>query len=242
MEQNCVYNSDCLDGIRKMITQGLFVDCVITDPPYLNGYKSSRRINKSDKFCKAIKNDDNPQLIVTLMPLLYSVMKDNTPLYMFCGSDKIDFFKKEIEKHFNIKNIIVWDKGNHTAGDLEAQYGKRYEFIIYANKGRAKFNTDKPRYDDIWYFPRVSGEKQIHQNQKPVDLISRIIVQHTKSNDLILDAFMGSCTTAVAAYQLGRKFIGFETDDEYYKSGTERLEAVMRQMSIFDLGGSSNGS
>ncbi len=239
IEINNVYNADCLDGIREMIKQKLFVDCAITDPPYLNGYKSSRRINKSDKFCMAIQGDDNPKLIIDLLPLLHSVMKDNTPLYMFCGSEKIDFFKAETEKYFTVKNVIVWDKGNHTAGDLEAQYGKRYEFIIYANKGRAKFNSNKPRYDDIWYFPRVAGDKQIHQNQKPTDLISRIINQHTKRGDLILDAFMGSFTTAVAAYKLGRNFIGFEIDGEYYKSGAERLNAIKSQTSIFDFGGAA---
>lgn len=67
------------------------------------------------------------------------------------------------------------------------------------------------------------------------------LVLYTKLNNLVLDAFMGSCTTAIAAYRLGRDFIGFETDAEYYKSGMERLEAVMRQMSFFDLGGGSNG-
>ncbi|MCM1532387.1 MAG: site-specific DNA-methyltransferase [Ruminococcus flavefaciens] len=240
IERNRVYNFDCLCGIREMIEQGLLVDCVITDPPYLTGYKSQRRKNKADKFCKAIQGDDKPQLIIDLLPLLNEVMKNNTPLYMFCSPDKVDFFKAEIEKHFTIKNLIVWDKGNHTAGDLEAQYGKRYEFIIYANKGRAKFNEDAFRYNDIWYFPRVTGEKQIHQNQKPTDLISRIISQHTEPGDLILDAFMGSFSTAVAAYNLQRDFVGFETDEEYFNKGLKRLEAVKNQISIFDLGGDSN--
>lgn len=240
IEVNNVYNIDCLLGVREMIRQGMFVDCVITDPPYFTEYRSKRRQNKSDKFCKSIKGDDNPQLLIDLLPLLYEVMKNDTPLYMFCSPDKIDFFKAEIEKYFTVKNLIVWDKGNHTAGDLEAQYGKRYEFIIYANKGRAKFNSDKPRYDDIWLYSRITGEKQIHQNQKPVDLIARIINQHTNPHNLILDTFMGSFTTAVAAYRLGRYFIGFETDDEYYKSGVERLKAVKSQTSIFDFGGAAN--
>jgi site-specific DNA-methyltransferase (adenine-specific) len=169
------------------------------------------------------------------MPLLFDVLKDNSPLYMFCGSDKVDFFKQEVEKYFTVKNLIVWDKGNHTAGDLEAQYGKRYEFIIYANKGRAKFNDDVPRYEDIWQFARVTGKEQIHQNQKPTDLLSRIILQHTSPRALILDPFAGSCATAVSAYRLQRDFIGFEIDDDYYKSGTEWLAAVRSQISIFDL-------
>lgn len=214
---------------------GVHVDCVIADPPYLINYQSNRRQNKQDKFCKPIKNDSNPQLIVDLIPLLYDVMKPDTPLYMFCGSDKVDFFKQQIESRFTIKNIIVWDKGNHTAGDLEAQYGKRYEFIIYANKGRAKFNPDVPRYDDIWTYARVTGNEQIHQNQKPIPLLMRIITQHTKPHDLILDPFMGSCSTAVAAHKLQRDFVGFELDKDEYDAGVKRLNAERAQVSIFDI-------
>lgn len=214
---------------------GVLADCVITDPPYLINYQTRRRQNLQDKFCKPIANDDNPQLIVDLIPLLYDVMKDNTPLYMFCNSDKVDFFKQQIETRFTIKNIIVWDKGNHTAGDLGAQYGKRYEFIIYANKGRAPFNPDVPRYDDVWAFPRVTGAEQIHQNQKPIPLLMRIVKQHTKPHDIILDPFMGSCSTAVAAHKLQRDFIGFEIDKDEYNAGVKRLNAERAQVSIFDI-------
>ncbi len=235
IERNRVYNMDCLDGLRAMARGGVLVDCVITDPPYLIEYKTRRRNDKDHKFCKAIQNDDNPQLIIDVIPLLYDVMKDNSPLYMFCGSDKVDFFKAEIEKYFTVKNLIVWDKGNHTAGDLEAQYGKRYEFIIYANKGRAPFNPDVPRYEDIWKFNKVSGKTQIHQNQKPTDLLSRIILQHTREGNLILDPFGGSCATAVAAYRLQRDYILFEIDPDEYATGTQWLDAVRSQISIFDL-------
>lgn len=134
---------------------------------------------------------------------------------MFCGSDKVDFFKREIEKYFTVKNLIVWDKGNHTAGDLQAQYGKRYE--------------------DIWKFNKVSGKEQIHQNQKPTDLLSQIIRQHTKEGDLILDPFMGSCATAVAAHRLQRNYVGFEIDPTEYATGTKWLATVKSQLSIFDF-------
>lgn len=198
-------------------------------------YKSNHRQDKDHKFCKTIQNDDNPQLIIDLIPLLYDVLKDDAPLYMFCGSDNIDFFVSQVKKYFTLKNIIVWDKGNHTAGDLEAQYGKRYEFIIYANKGRALFNSTAKRFDDIWHFNRVSGNNQIHQNQKPTDLLSRIINQHTKHGDLILDPFAGSFSTMVAAYRLQRDYIGFEIDDGYYKLGSDWLNCEKSQFSIFDI-------
>lgn len=154
---------------------------------------------------------------------------------MFCGSDKVDFFKAEIEKYFTVKNIIVWDKGAPTMGDLGAQYGKNYEFIIYANKGRAPFMDGMPRYGDIWKFNRLSEKERIHQNQKPIPLLMRIIKQHTKPHDLILDPFMGSCSTAVAAHKLQRDFVGFELDKDEYDAGVKRLNAERAQVSIFDI-------
>ena len=235
IERNKLYNVDCLEGIREMLRGGVLVDAVITDPPYLIEYKTHRRQDKEHKFCKSIANDDNPQLIIDVLPLLYDVMKDNTPLYMFCGCDKVDFFKREIEKYFTFRNLIVWDKGAHTAGDLFAQYGKRYEFIIYANKGRAPFIEGMPRYEDIWRFARIIGNGQIHQNQKPTDLLSRIINQHTNEGDLILDPFAGSGSTLVAAHRLRRDFIGFEIDSEYHTAASEWLAAEQAQLSIFDF-------
>lgn len=235
LDRNHVYNLNCLDGIRQMIAQDMRVDCVITDPPYLINYKTNNRADKSHKFCKPIQNDDNPQLIIDVIPLLYDVLKDNSPLYMFCGSDKVDFFKAEIEKYFTVKNIIVWDKGAPTMGDLGAQYGKNYEFIIYANKGRAPFMDGMPRYGDIWKFNRLSEKERIHQNQKPIPLLMRIIKQHTKPHDLILDPFMGSCSTAVAAHKLQRDFVGFELDKDEYDAGVKRLNAERAQVSIFDI-------
>lgn len=235
LELDKIYNMDCLDGMRLMKEQGVKVDCVITDPPYLINYRTNYRKDKAHKFCKVIENDNNPQLIKDLIPLLYDVMKDDTPLYMFCGSDHIDFFLQEVKRFFTVKNIIVWDKGNHTAGDLAAQYGKRYEFIIYANKGRAVFNEDAERLADIWRVGRITGNEQIHQNQKPVDLIAKILNIHSKENDLVFDPFMGSGTTAVACHKLKRRFIGFELDKEYFDLANERLDAVKAQISIFDL-------
>ena len=140
-----------------------------------------------------------------------------------------------MKRFFTVKNIIVWDKCRHTAGDLEAQYGKRYEFIIYANKGRAVFNEDVKRHVDILRVARVTGNEQIHQNQKPVDLITKILNIHSKENDLVFDPFMGSGTTAVACHKLKRHYIGFELDKEYFDLANERLDKVKAQLSIFDL-------
>jgi DNA modification methylase len=81
----------------------------------------------------------------------------------------------------------------------------------------------------------VTFDEQIHQNQKPTELLSRIIKQHTKEGNLILDPFAGSFSTMVAAHRLKRDYIGFEIDDDYYAAGSKWLAAVKSQLSLFDF-------
>ncbi|HET8379823.1 TPA: site-specific DNA-methyltransferase [Streptococcus pneumoniae] len=203
------------------------IDLIVTDPPYLINYKTNWRKEKH-KFSNVIKNDNNPELIKEC----YRILKDDTAIYIFCSFDKVDFFKKEIEKYFSVKNIIIWRKNNHTAGDLEAQFGKQYEMIILANKGRKKFNGE--RLTDVWDFKRVSSDKLLHQNQKPIELIKRCIVKHSDVGDIVFDGFMGSGTTALAALETDRHFIGAEIDGYYFGIAEERIKNHNAQLSLFD--------
>lgn len=226
---NTIHKGDVI-AFMKTIPDS-YVDLVVTDPPYLIDYKTNHRKDKDHDFCTAIANDNNPEVISDYIKECYRIMKDNTAIYMFCGPDKIDFFKSEVEKYFKYKNIIVWKKNNWTAGDLEGQFGKQYEFIIMANKGRSKIRLGKldvssvvKRYSDIWEFPRVAGDQQIHQNQKPVELIEQCICCHSDEGDLVFDGFMGSGTTAVAAKHLRRNFLGAEINDDYWNKIQERIK------------------
>lgn len=207
------------------------IDLIVTDPPYLINYKTNRRKEKH-KFSNVIKNDNNPELIKEYIKECYRILKDDTAIYIFCSFDKVDFFKKEIEKYFSVKNIIIWRKNNHTAGDLEAQFGKQYEMIILANKGRKKFNGE--RLTDVWDFKRVSSDKLLHQNQKPIELIKRCIVKHSDVGDIVFDGFMGSGTTALAALETDRHFIGAEIDEYYFQIAKERIKRHSTQLSLFD--------
>ncbi|HGL0844068.1 TPA: site-specific DNA-methyltransferase [Streptococcus pneumoniae] len=207
------------------------IDLIVTDPPYLINYKTNWRKEKH-KFSNVIKNDNNPELIKEYIKECYRILKDDTAIYIFCSFDKVDFLKKEIEKYFSVKNIIIWRKNNHTAGDLEAQFGKQYEMIILANKGRKKFNGE--RLTDVWDFKRVSSDKLLHQNQKPIELIKRCIVKHSDVGDIVFDGFMGSGTTALAALETDRHFIGAEIDGYYFGIAEERIKNHNAQLSLFD--------
>lgn len=144
-------------------------------------------------------------------------------MYMFCNCNYVDFFKQTLEHNgFKIKNMIIWVKNNHTAGDLKAQFGKQYEILFLVNKGRKCFNGK--RITDIWNFDRVSGNKQLHQNEKPLELIKQCIEKHSNENDLVVDPFLGSGTTAVACKELNRNFIGFELDEKYCEIARKRID------------------
>ena len=75
---------------------------------------------------------------------------------------------------------------------------------------------------------RIKGSdgKSLHNTQKPLDLVHRIILASTKPGDIILDPFMGSGTTAAAARELGRRFIGIERDETYVKAARERIANI----------------
>ena len=231
MELNKIYNEDCLEGMKR-IPDGS-VNLIVTDPPYLINYKTGHRKDKTHRFNDVILNDDNEQLITDYVKECYRILKEDSAMYLFCSSHKVDFFKRELEKEFSIKNMIIWVKNNHTAGDLESAFGRKYEIVFLVNKGQRKFNGE--RLTDIWEFPRVSGDGQLHQNQKPIELIKRCIEKHSNVGDVVFDGFMGSGTTAAAALDTNRNYIGFELDEYYFNVAEKRLKNHTTQTDIFNL-------
>lgn len=237
-EINKIYNMDCLELLKTIPNNS--IDLVVTDPPYLINYKTNH-IKGEHRFKETILNDNNEDLISTYIKELFRVLKDNTAIYIFCSSSKIDFFKQEIEKYFTLKNIIIWVKNNWTAGDLKAAYGRQYEMILYANKGRKEINGK--RLTDIWYFDRISSDGQLHQNQKPLDLIKQCIEKSSKEGNIVFDGFMGSGTTAVAAKMLKRNYLGAELDKGYFEICLQRTNESLKttdlygntQTSLFDF-------
>ena len=101
-------------------------------------------------------------------------------------------------------------------------------FITCAKDGKPTFNS---QYDKgIYTYPICSGkERTNHPTQKPLSLITDLILKHSNENELVLDCFMGSGTTGVAALNTGRNFIGIELDENYFKIAKERIEGVKHE-------------
>ncbi|MCK9442548.1 MAG: site-specific DNA-methyltransferase [Methanothrix sp.] len=222
LKLNTLYNCNCLDLLNNIPDN--YVDLIVTDPPYLMNYKTNRRKNKNHEFCSVIQNDtgeEAEQLLKKVIKESYRVLKENTAMYMFCNSNKVEFFKIELQKYFNIKNMIIWVKNNHTAGDLECAFSKRYEIIFLVNKGTKPYNGK--RLEDVWYFEAVKGNYQVHQNEKPVPLLMQCIKSHSNKNDIVLDLFAGSGNTATACQDTYRQFIISEIEEKYCQIIEDRI-------------------
>ena len=130
--------------------------------------------------------------------------------------------------NFKILNMITWEKPNPPPNFSCRYFTYSTEWIIWARKNpkiphyfnyelMKSLNGDK-QMKDVWRLPAVSSwEKQFgkHPTQKPLGLLSRIVLASTKANDLVLDPFTGSSTTGIAANLFGRKFIGVDQDSNF---------------------------
>ena len=216
-----LYQGDCLEIMGGIKDKS--VDLIVTDPPYLMDYQSNRR-KKEDRFDK-IKNDKgNYMLIQDYLEECHRIMKDNTAIYCFCSWHNIDFFKNEFEKHFKLKNILVWNKNNHGTGDLKGSYAPKHEFILFGHKGRTLLR--EKRIADVIDCPKISSNKLTHPTEKPQDLLEIFIRQSSDVGSIIFDGFMGTGSCGIAAKKLNRNFIGIELDEKYFNIAKNRLENI----------------
>lgn len=141
------------------------------------------------------------------------------------------------ELGFKILNHVTWVKPNPPPNLSCRYFTHASEEIIWAaksDKSRHVFNYDEMKADNsgkqmksVWeIYPPSNGEKKYgkHPTQKPVALLDRIIRASSNEGDIVMDPFLGSGTTAIAALRLGRKFIGFEVEDEYIRIAKKRIE------------------
>jgi len=217
LELNKVYQGDCLEVMKDIPDKS--IDCVITDPPYGIDYQSARRTDKT-KWKPKISNDKSPFTIWT--DEAFRVMKDNTGILCFTRWDTEQEFRNALTKSgFICKQQIIWDKEVHGMGDLTGDFAPQHENIIFAHKGRFTFKGKRPK--SIFRSQRVTPTELKHPNEKPIDLMEKLVSAITIENDIILDLFAGSGTTGVACQNLNRNFILIEKEPEYVEIIKQRL-------------------
>lgn len=233
MDVNRVYKEDCLTGLGR-IPDGT-VDLVFTDPPYyqnragnLTGLKNHKDVITEFKFDGFASEEDYLGFMEKVIRELYRVCKDGAGGYMWCGDDYVSFLNRIVEKAgFQFRKVIHWHKTNpFPAISTRKMFANSMEMCIHFSKGSPKtwnFKTVNEMHNFIESPICMGSERMKHETQKPLRVCIPYIEISSDPGDLVLDPFMGSGTTAVAAMMLGRKFIGFEKEDRYCDIIRERF-------------------
>ena len=216
-----VYFEDCVEGMRERLDDDS-VDCVITDPPYgVDWNTSSHRKDSLDKIEADGSVEDAIELFDAAAAELARTLTDTGHVYVFTRWDVLGEFRDSLKRHgFEVPNCIAWVKNNIGLNHQPYQYRPKYELILYAYRDNPRPLDN--REGDVMEFDRPNGGEAEHPTVKPVPLVSQLIANSTHEGDRILDPFMGSGTTAVAAVQNDREYVGFEVDADNYRDVIER--------------------
>jgi len=206
MKLNTVICGDCLEVMRGMEDNS--VDLVLTDPPY--GIKRDKQaMGKGGGVAKHINygsyNWDNSIPSKDVFNEMFRISKNQI---IFGGNYFIEYLK-------NSPCWIVWDKDNGSSDFADCELA----WTSFSTAVR-KF---KHRWSGMLQENMKYKENRCHPTQKPIRLMTWILTNYSKEDDIILDPFLGSGTTAVACKELGRNYIGIEISPEYCKIAERRL-------------------
>ena len=217
-----IYLGDCRDVLPRLGE----VDLVLTDPPYGIEYITNYRTWRTH-IATRVKGDESSP--VSIIPSIRLV--ESGALYWFTTERSIEsFYFSASGCGLEPKRMLVWDKGNWAAGDLEGDWACQTEYIPWATRGRHKLRGNRP--PNLLHVRREVAATRIvdHPTQKPVDLMRQIILPSSDRDNIVLDPFMGSGTTLRAAKDLGRKAIGVEIEERYCEIAAKRMAQTVMEL------------
>src|SRR5215472_8643637 len=217
---SAIYLGNALDVLGMLPDNS--VDLILTDPPYGINYMSR---SKSLPLTK-ISNDkasEAYELLDRVLALAEKKLKPDRHVYIFTNWQAFEGMAPVVKKYFKLKGALAWIKNNRTRGDLKGNYGYQYEMVLYAHKGRRwLFGT---RDSDVLYFDKVPTQYMQHPTEKPIKLLEYLIGKSTAVGEVVLDMFMGSGATCVAAKEAGRGYIYIDSEPLFFEGAKARLAA-----------------
>jgi len=230
---NKIIQDKCLDVMKFIPDKS--IDLIVTDPPYnISGLSSGVVLHGRDVNTKDFGDWDWNFNVKPIVKEFKRLLKPRGQIYIFTSEKLFVQYRLEMEKlKFHFRNLIVLQKTNPLPKMRQVSWRNATEYILYA--GRQK--TKKCNYTFNWlgqdkminvFKTAILGGKErrqfgFHPTQKPLKIIEKLIRVSSNKNDIVLDPFLGSGTTALACQNLHRKFIGIEINQEYIKIANNRI-------------------
>ena len=221
---------------------------VWTDPPYNVAYDPSRspsgRRAKPDRRRQGSRNGngrrrplgtiqgDNQtaeayqEFLVGAFRNLAEALPNGGAVYVCGGVSTFAPYVHAFEAAgLHLSSVIVWDKGSLSL--TRKDYHSQYELIFYGwPEGKPHYYGGGRSQSDVWVVHRENSRTYLHPTQKPVELVQRAIQNSSRPGQTVLDAFLGSGTTAIACEKSGRRCLGVEIDPLYCEVALARWEAL----------------
>ena len=217
-----LYLADCREVLPTLAADS--VDLIVTDPPYGVKWQSNRRALAFD----AIAGDDSTEAAVIGLGLALPSLRRGRHLYAF---GRYDLSALPLAGPAE----LIWDKEIFSGGDLTIPWGVQHEPIaFYVNNKDGKLNrtpdgalTARLRRGSVLRVPRLNATAIAqHPTEKPVELLRQLIESSSIMGELVLDPFVGSGSTLVAARAEGRRAVGIEVEERYCDVAATRLERM----------------
>ena len=214
--ENKILNMDCIDFLKNCPDN--YFDLVLTDPPYGIGEASGKNKSRGNKaIAKDYGNKDWDNSIPE-KEIFNEMLRVSKHQIIFGGNYFVEYLH-------NSPCWLVWDKNNGTNDFADCE-------LAWTN-----FKSAVRKYLWTWngmlQHDMKNKDIRIHPTQKPLKLFEMILRDYSKENNLILDCFSGSGTTAIACHNLNRRFICIERDTDYYNASLERLKIAQSQLKLF---------
>jgi site-specific DNA-methyltransferase (adenine-specific) len=232
-----IVNDDCFNYISNIPNKS--IDLILVDPPYLISKKSgftrysdganSDMIVKYGKVSIDFGEWDKEEIDWDLLFKEYHrVLKDGGTIIFFFDIWKAGMIKDIAESHkFKQARIGQWHKNNPVPINSKINYlSNAIEFFFsFVKDKKPTFNSE---YDNgVYKYPLCHGKERLeHPTQKPLGLISELILKHSNPGDLVLDTFAGSGTTGHACILNDRKYILIERDEKYFEILKKRIDGL----------------
>jgi site-specific DNA-methyltransferase (adenine-specific) len=223
-----LYEGDCMEAMKEMPDNAY--ELAVVDPPYAVGADDG---NFGRGGGKAIKHTGLAATYRTDLHRYAQAKKVPGPEYFAelfrVSKNQIIWGANYYPQYLYHSGWIIWDKqktdGLLSEAELAFQsYNKTVRFFRHVWEG---FRKGKGSFE-------ATAKKTIHPNQKPVALYKWLLKNYAKPGDKILDTHLGSGSSAIAAYEMGFDFTGYEIDHDYFMAAKDRIERHMAQGRLFE--------
>ena len=218
---NKIHCMDCVIGLEELEPES--VDFILTDPPFNVGvdYHGTDDSMSDDEYFRWCSKWINA---------LYEPLKVGRYAIIFSGDKKLYHMHKAVtDSSFTFHHFLKWNKpnGQRALSGTVFFYRTELAFVLSKGKPNTKCINRKVIYSDTLTHSNTSPNEfnsSIHNCRRPIPLYAQLINGFTQPNEVVLDCFMGSGTTAVASKQTNRNFIGYEINPDYVEAINRRLE------------------